>query len=64
MNPGKIIRMTKDRLPYWRQGDLAKLVRQDGDGDWWADFTGMGNAEVLHDGYWDVSLAKFEVINE
>lgn len=56
--------MTKDRLPYWRQGDLAKLVRQDSDGDWWADFTGMGNAEVLHDGYWDVSLAKFEVINE
>lgn len=41
MNPGQIIRMTKDRLPYWRQGDLAKLVRQDGDGEI-ARFVGFG----------------------
>lgn len=56
--------MTKDRIPYWRQGDLAKLVKQDSDGDWWASFADMGNAEVHYDGYWNVSMAKFEVINE
>jgi len=63
MNPGQIIRMTYDRLPYWRVGDKARLVKQDSDGDWWASFADLDNDEVLHDGYWDVSLAKFEVID-
>ncbi|MGZ8907305.1 MAG: hypothetical protein ACXW1U_16485 [Methylobacter sp.] len=56
--------MTKERLPYWRQGDKARLVKQDSDGDWWADFSGVGNDEVCYDGYWNVSMAQFEVIEE
>lgn len=45
-------------------GDIARLVKQDSDGDWWADFSGMGNDAVHYDGFWDVDGFDFEVIDE
>jgi hypothetical protein len=33
---------------FYNEGDTAVLVRQDMDGDWWADFSGQGNSFVSH----------------
>lgn len=64
MKPGDIIRMKQSHEPYFMTGDIARLVKQDSDGDWWADFSGMGNDAVHYDGFWDVDGFDFEVIDE
>jgi hypothetical protein len=37
---------------YFNDGDKAVLLRQDPDGDWWADFS--GNEEYYLGGIWSV----------
>ncbi len=48
-------------IGFYHVGDVAKLIQQDDDGDWWADFS--GNDEVLDDGIWCVGKgSRFEIL--
>lgn len=41
---GVLVRILKGSEPYFKAGTLARLESQDCDGDWWAEFSGCGNA--------------------
>lgn len=63
---GSVIRITVGGT-FFKRGTRARLVRQDEDGDWWADFGAMGNAPGSFnrnmDGVWCVGQGpRFEVI--
>ena len=42
--PGVLVRILKGSGHHFKAGTFARLESQDCDGDWWAEFSGCGNA--------------------
>lgn len=67
LKEGILVRTTYKSCGFYSCGALARLVYQDDDGDWWADFKDCGNDLDtylgLSDGIWCVS-DRFEVVEE
>ena len=53
---------TTESTGFYKSGALARLVLQDEDGDWWADFTLFENADA-RPGVWCVG-DWWEVVEE
>lgn len=55
---GTLVRTTRESVGFYKSGALARLVFEDAEGDWWADFTNCGNASgtylALCEGVWCV----------
>ena len=49
---GDRIRVTKASERFFQTGDVGRLLHCDKEGDWWADFSNQGNANVYRDGVW------------
>ena len=41
---GALVRILKGSGHHFKAGTFARLETQDCDGDWWAEFSGCGNA--------------------
>ena len=58
-----LIRTTRESADFYACGDVARLVFQDEDGDWWASFDGCENDLVTYSGVWCVG-DWWEVVEE
>ena len=62
--PGDVVRILPNdmcvvnRSPYFKAGDLAKLIAQAASKWWIADFSGFENQEFYDDGVWGVGQAE------
>ena len=66
---GAVVVITKEsRSEFYKQGLKARLVEEDKDGDWWANFRGQGNAEGSwndeDDGIWCIGrpVSHFKLV--
>ena len=59
---GDRIIMREGCLHYYSRGDIGILVRQDLDGDWWADFNNQGNKEVFKEGIWRIGKEDRKIL--
>lgn len=55
MKAGDLVVITRGQEPFFVKGDKAILKEQDIEGDWWGDFSNLGNTYVCDDGYWCIT---------
>ena len=57
---GTLVRTTCESVGFYKSGALARLVFEDAEGDWWAEFANCGNASGtyldLYEAVWCVGF--------